>query len=394
MQLSACRYPIQVVYLDRALKHRSLKTSATTRSLYEKNNQQTPAKPKKKLSVMKKLFPSLTIAAALVASGTSQAETAYSKPSGYVSIGSASEALALPPSSDAALSVPLANPAAFVGVSSATVPATETVLTLDVSPSWVPSAQWALSPHLLIVTEGQEEGLIALIVDNGVDSLTVSPVVGALSNIGGSVQFRIEPAHTLLKLFPLSSVPNGTQVILLSEAATATNLGAATIYTKGPSSWITTFGGSGVADQVVLYPGEGFIVRTPASAGIETIVFTGEVPTWNHRTVIRKASGSKAADNLLSYYSPVAIGVNDIGIPAVAGDQIILYDTSAAGRNKGASQILTRGPNNWFGTFGPATGIQDDFPLGGAKAFTYRRSAAAPDEDNDWVNSQQYRDDL
>ena len=343
---------------------------------------------------MKNIIP-FTIAAALAASGLANAQ-AFSKPSGYVSVGGGSGQQALPPSSDAALSVPLANSAAFVGSSSTTVPATNTTLTLGASPSpsWVPSTQWTSSPHLLIVTEGSEEGLIALITSNGSDSLTVLPVVGDLSGIGGGVQFRIEPANTLLKLFPLSSVPNGTQIILLSEAATATNLGASTIYTKGPSSWVTTLGGSGIANQVVLYPGEGFIIRTPANAGIDTIVFSGEVPTWNHRTLIRKASGTKPADNFLSYYSPVTIAIKDIGIPAQAGDQIILYDTTAAGRNKGASQILTRGPSNWFGTLGPATGIQDNYPIGGAKAFTYRRSAAAPNQDNDWVNNQPYREDL
>jgi len=311
-------------------------------------------------------------------------------PIGWVSAGNTGAGDAVAAGSDLALSIPLANAAAFTGANSSTVAPTSTTLTVEGEPAWTPSTEWTTEPHVLIVTGGAEEGLIGLITDNTEDTLTVTTVTGDIANVAANESIRIEPAWTVIQLLPLDSVPNGTQLILMNESASGVNLGAAAIYTKGPGSWVQILGGAGTANDAVLYPGEGFTVRTPASEGIVDLTITGEVPTWNHRNVIWKASGASAADNFLSFYSPVTVEIQSAGIPATPGDQIIFFDQAAAGQNKGPSQILTRGPVNWFGILGPAAGIQDTYPIGGPAAFIYRRAAAAPNGDTNWATEQTY----
>lgn len=331
----------------------------------------------------------ITSFALLFAAAATAASAAVTNPVGFVSQGDTTVGVDnIPASSDASLSLPLAQPAAFTGAADS---ATATTVTVQGAPGWTATTEWTTEPHLLVVTSGAEEGATALITDNTADTVTATSVVGDLSAVANGDSVRIEPATTLLSMLPIGVAPNGTNVILFDEGAGGINLGAAFIYTMTPSGWLQTFGGPiGPADDVVVYPGEAFLVRTPASAGIADLVFTGEVPTWNHRTIISKNSGASQADNRVGYFSPVEEEIGAAGIPAGAGDNLIVFDNTTSGVNKGASQILTYTGTAWLLTFGGPVGPADDFPIGGGKGYIYRRAAGNPDGDLDWSNEQGY----
>ncbi|RYF42296.1 MAG: hypothetical protein EOO38_19860 [Cytophagaceae bacterium] len=123
---------------------------------------------------------------------------------------------------------------------------------------------------------------------------------------------------------------------------------------------------------------------------VTSLSVSGEVPSWNHRTTIDKLTAPGVGqDNRLSYFAPVGEALSLASIPAATGDSILIFNNSAAGRNKAAAQIITKGPTNWVGTFG-LSGNQDAFQIGAGVGYVYRRVASASAGSLNWSDSQGY----
>jgi uncharacterized protein (TIGR02597 family) len=327
---------------------------------------------------------SISLIAVAAACGLASAQTAYTTPVGYVSLGDTTVGQpAVKANTDSFIAVPLSRPTEFAGVVSAIG-----VGTISVAGTPWSVNQFTSLPYSVTVQDGPQKGLIAIISSNTVNQLSVTTVVGNLAAVEIGNKILISKAWTVVSLLPIAGIPNGTQLIAFDGLTSGTNLPPSQIYTKGPSNWIQTLGGSGNADNAILYPGESFILRTGPSP-VTSLVVTGEVPIVPHRTLINKITPGVAQDTRLSYFGPVGETMLAASIPAATGDQLIIFSNSTAGRNKGPSVILTKGPSFWIGTLG-LTGNQDAFQIGAGVGYLYRKGASAPVGDVDWVDIQSY----
>lgn len=332
---------------------------------------------------MKTYTYSLLLAAA--ATGMAFGQTAYTTPVGYVALGDTTAGQpAVKATTDSAISIPLARPTEYSGLVASVAGSTVTV---EGTPAFTVN-QFTSVPYTLTVKSGTQKGLTAVVTANTANSITLTAVTGSVAGIAAGDQVIVAKAWTVGSFLPIAGIPNGTQLIAFDGSANGTNLPASQIYTKGPSNWIQTFGGSGDATNAILYPGESFILRTGPNP-IAALSVSGEVPTTNHRTIINKKLASVAQDTRISYFSPTGEAVSASTIPASNGDQLIIFNNAASGTNKAASVILTKAPTGWIGTFG-LSGNQDAYQIGSGVGYLYRRGSTAPVGDLDWSDQQGY----
>ena len=338
---------------------------------------------------MKTYIPYSLLAALAACGMASGASTAYTTPVGYVSLGDTAGANAVAANTDSMISVPLARPAEYAGTVASVGANT---LTVSGTPSWTTN-QFTSVPYCLVVKSGAQKGLFAVITANTVDTLTLTVTTGVLSGVVAADQVVIAKCWTLGSFLPIAGIPTGTTLLAYNGTTPGINLAANLIYTKGPSNWIQTFGGSGDATNHILYPGESFILRTGANP-VPSLVISGEVPTWNSRTSINKLTATGTGqDNRISYFSPVGEALSLSSIPASTGDALLIFNNVAIGKNKAASAIITKGPTSWVGTFG-LSGNQDAYQLIGGVGYVYRRAASAPAGSLDWNDAQGYQSGL
>jgi uncharacterized protein (TIGR02597 family) len=322
---------------------------------------------------------SLSIFAAAAACGFASAQTAFTTPVGYVSLGNTTGVNAVPANTDVAVSVPLLREAEFTGVISST---TANTITLAGTP-WV-DGQWASpgTPYLVTITSGAENGFTALVTANNTSTLTVSPVTsGNLASATGSIQ--IHKAWTLISLLPSGTVPTGTRVLAYSGTVVGENLAANLVYVWTGTQWTQLVGGSGLANSTILYPGEAFIVRAAASP-VPKLVIAGTVPVSNSRLDIVKLAAPNQ-DNRVAFISPVdeVIGQSGLGLLA--------FNNETTGINKAANEVLVWTGSAWTGLVGVSGNQTNTYTLKAGRGYVYRRVASAPSASVvDWNNQPSF----
>ena len=339
---------------------------------------------------MKPIIP-FALLGALFAVGVAGA--AVTDPVGYVSLGNTAGPSAIPANTDTRISIPLLNATASVG-SVAAGGIAGNVITVD-GAAYTPS-EWV--GYYVQIVSGANEGQILLVTANDATSLTVDVQPGdSLTGVSDGDSIELSEAWTLDSF--VGEVPVGTQLLAFSGSASGINIAPDVIYEYGtafgtfPSNvWFNaTFFTEAGSD--VLFPGEGLVVRTGATA-IDSLVITGEVPTVRNRTLI--AGGSGQQDTPISYVSPVDEAVVDAGIPAATDDQILIFDPTATGLNKAPATIYQYGTA--FGTFPTDTWYDATFfteltteALPAGQSFVYRTAGAAGDvvwsDEQDYYNS-------
>jgi uncharacterized protein (TIGR02597 family) len=312
---------------------------------------------------------SFAILAAAFACGAANAQTAYTTPVGYVSLGDTTEGNpAIKAETDVRISIPLEQPAIYSGTISGI---TGSTITFSGTPN-LPDL--TTNPHTITVTSGPSAGLIATVTASTTNSVTVEVAFGdSLDDVDLADKITIRPAWTVLGLMG-DAFPVQTQLFTLPGSAPL-NPAAAVIYEWDGSGWVDTDSGD-YADNDILYPNETLIVRNQSDVDIESFVVTGEVLTTNNRIAIA-ANGAEGADNAISYFSPVDEEVDLSSFTAIANpqDQILGFDNSSAGFNKAASVILEFDGSGWVDT--DSGDYAPEFPLGGGRGFIFRRNTAA-----------------
>ena len=340
---------------------------------------------------MKTYIPySLLLAAA--ASGLAiGAETAYTTPVGYVSVGNTTGP-AVPANTDFYVSIPgLDRPAEFAGLV-----ASVSGSAIDIQGTPNLAALTGGIPYVAKITSGAKSGLLALITANDSNTVTLAPQPGeSLSGIVSGDKIQVQKAWTPKSLFSGNLIPAGTQILAFSGASTGTNLANDITYEFSAGAWLD-LGTFGSADDAVLYPNEGFILRTLSS--VSTFVVSGSVPLSNSRTIISNPVTS-GQDNILSFNSPVEETIGSSGLGVNTGDQVLVFDdlttngvVVAPGLNKASVVVLeyTAGmPGSWLdlGTFANAT---NTFFLKPGQSFVYRTAVGAPVGDTAWSDQPNY----
>lgn len=340
---------------------------------------------------MKTYIP-YSILLAVAATGLSQAaETAYTTPVGYVSLGDTTTGQpAVKANTDVAISVPLNRPTEYAG---AVTSATANSITIT-GAGWTAN-QWnpgAATPYLVTVKSGTENGFIGLITANTADTLTVTPVTGgSLASVAAGSKIQINKAWTIASVFPTGTVPNQTRLLVYAGTTNGINLSPSTTYTYNSTNtnWAA---GPTVANNVILYPGESFVVRTPAGATIASLVLAGEVPVANSRAYIDKLTAGSAQDTRLSYFGAgdEIIGASGLvtSLGLVTGDRLLAFNNNAAGINKSPNETLTLGANGRW-AIGP-TDVTDTYTLKAGRGYVIRRVQGAPVGSLDWKDAPTY----
>jgi uncharacterized protein (TIGR02597 family) len=318
-----------------------------------------------------------------------QPTTATTAPVGYITLGNQASATAVPANTDVVVSSPLLRSSEFGGVVSSV---TGNTVVVSGSQGWT-ATQWtsdASKPYLLYAASGAQEGLSAIITGSSDNSLTVTVVDGTLSGLAAGDKLKIIPAWTAKSFISPASVPPGTQLFAYAGNAAGINVSPSHIMASTGSTWVFTLGGSGTADNFIVYPTESLVLRTGANP-VTALVLSGEVPTFKHRTTLSKLSAQGTAQDIrIAYTSPVNQPLLASGLGNAAGDQLFIYDNAATGRNKAPSQIMTYTGSAWVGTFGPLTGNQNTYELFGGRGYVYRAAASTPQGNREWSSSQSY----
>ncbi len=318
------------------------------------------------------------LAAALLAPGALFAQTtATTTPVGYVSLGNNGS---VPANTDVTVSIPLLKTAVFTGTVSS-------VSGSDVNLSGAPNlTSLTTIPHVMVVEDNTKSGIIGLVTANDTDTVTVSLQAGqTLTGLAAGHKISIRPAWTVLN-FLGNQLPIGTQLQAWSGSGQGIVLAPDLIFEWDGTNWVDT-NSFEPADDTVLFPGEGYFLRSLGA--ITNLVIAGEVPTAKHNiSLAGNATPGIGQDNVISYFSPVSEIIGNASIGFTAGDQLLYYNNAASGTVK-APNVLEYDGLDWVDTdsFEPVT---TTFSLQGGQAYVYRRAAAAPGTPQAWVDSQTY----
>jgi uncharacterized protein (TIGR02597 family) len=332
------------------------------------------------------------LALLLFAFGHSQAPAAENTtdPIGYVSV-------SIPAQSDAVLAVPLFRTPAFRG---AIASIAGNVITLASAPNWmddqfvqaVPAQNEAFA---ILVATGDaatgKEGLIARITANDANSLTIELAEGDTlagvkteqSHPGEADQIDIMPYWTPASLLG-SRLSDGTQMLLFPTNQAGINIHSQTMLTKSATAW---FNDTLDADHLPLFFGQGFVLRNSTNAA-QTLAIVGAVPMSTHRQVLKKnAAAGTAQDIRIGYTSPVPEVIGTVHLGFSAGDQLLVFDNTAVGKNKSSTATLIYSGSAWFNG---AANVTNTFQLQPGQGYIFRRAPSAPAGNTTWATMQSY----
>ena len=316
--------------------------------------------------------------AALLAPGALFAQTSSTTtPVGYVSLGNAGS---VPADTDVTVSIPFFKPAVNAGTIAS-------ISGADIDIAGSPALGTLTTvPHVLVIENNVKSGVIGLITANDSDTVTVELQPGqTLTGALAGDKITIRPAWTVLG-FLGSTLPVGTQLQANSGTAEGIILAPDLIFEWDGTNWVDT-NSFETADDTVLFPGEGFFLRSLGA--ITNLVVSGEVPTANHNYILTgNSTPSVGQDNVLSYFSPVSEVIADSGLGFEPGDQLLYYNNLASGTVK-APSVLEYDGTDWVDTDSFET-VSDTFLLQGGQAYVYRRSASAPSTIQAWSDTQTY----
>lgn len=330
---------------------------------------------------MKTYIPYSLILAAASCGLAFGAETAYTIPVGYVSLGDTTPGQpAVKAGTDAFFSIPLDNTAVFQGLISA-ISGNEITLT------GAAFGDLTTVPHTLRIGTGTSSGLTAMVSSNTATSVTVTLQPGdSLAGVSVGNSASVTKAWTVLGVMG-STNPAGTLLLTYSSSA-AQNPAAEGIYEWDGTNWIDTVNTGSPADSDILYPTETLVIRNQSASPIPSFVISGQVPVANSYVNIA-ASGASGTDNAVSFFGSVDEPINVSGLSSIAspGDLLLGFDNSAPGVNKAAAAILEFDGTDWIDTVN--TGSPDNtFPLGGGRGFFFRRAGASAAAT--WSNQPSY----
>lgn len=332
----------------------------------------------------------ITIFLTCLVTGSSVFGQAKSDIVGYISLGNTTGGVAVPANTDVTFSVPLANKTEYYSTVSASSSTSVTLVSgtlgnvVDFSTG---------DPYVVTVTSGSQEGAAALIDSNLGDVISITNTnQGDFAALATSDTVGISKAWTISSVFD-QVLPAGTQVFAFDSSTQNINESSTQGYvTNGSGDWFQIIGGSGPANDTILYPGESFIIRTAGDA-IASLSLSGVVPEYNSRVDVAKTASGNDQDVRIAYNSPVSETVIDSGLGFNPGDQLLIFDQTSTGINKSATKGIVWSGSSWFGIIG-LTGPQDDFVLEAGEGYVYRHAANSPTQDNDWNNQQTYRNNL
>ncbi len=331
---------------------------------------------------MKTYIPYSLLLAAASCGMAFGAATAYTTPVGYVSLGNAGS---VPANTDVYVSIPLERPAEYGGSVSSV---SGNTVTLSGSPGFTVNQFASGVPYIVEIGSGAKSGLVALVVSNDAGTVTVAPQPGlSLSGILSGDLLRIRKAWTVSTFLSSTTIPVGTQLLANSGTVPGIVVAPDLIFEYDGANWVDT-NTFDSADNVVLYPGEGFVLRTTGSA-ISSLSVSGEVPSSNHLTVISNFSPGVGQDSSIGYIGAVGEKIGVSGLGYTGGDQLLVWDNTTTGIIKAPVTVLEFDGSVWVDT-NTFDDVSTTFELTSGQSYVFRRSPSASGADVVWSDQQTY----
>lgn len=348
----------------------------------------------------------LGLALSLCSTTASLAATATTDPVGYNTI-------SLLANSDTYVSVPFHRPAVFVGQAASF---SGNVITVAGTPGWTANqfvyvSSTQTNTYYLFIRSGTKEGNYYTVTANGTNTLTIDLAGDTLTGLAANESISLIPYWTIGTLFPAadagvsftsstSPLSVQTYVLIPNLEASGINLSVSASYYFYNSAW-RLFGQDAalVRNDDLLLPDSYFIVRNGNATG--TLTQTGNVQMKKFTIPLMTEVGSRQ-DNPVAVARPIPVTLNDCGLissgafatsasPLNLADTLLVFDNTAAGKNKAAASTYYYYNNAWrkfgadaaqdFGTtivFSPGTGVQ------------IRKAATANGAASIWINSPTY----
>lgn len=223
----------------------------------------------------------LTLAAAVACAATAfgQTNTAYTDPSGYVTVPIAKPA-AEGQSKLTAFSVTLRQPAISAG--NTTSVQTDSVTKTDAGWS---AGEWIAEPHLLCLTNTNGAEECYLITGNTSDTVSLDVGFDLTSRYSNSANaFKIVKASTFASLFGAAEVPFRTGNLSTADLLYVWDGQNWVTYYHSGSNWKKT-GSLNSANNDVIFPDEGIFILRRGTTDLN-LIFTGAVPTKPQVTTV------------------------------------------------------------------------------------------------------------
>lgn len=338
---------------------------------------------------MKKIL-SLSAAFAAVFAASVNAQTTVTEPVGFVSV-------TVPAASDAALGAPLGRPSEYVG-DKAIQNIVGNVITVSNNSTWTTN-QWVYvastqpKTYFARIDSGLKEGLICTITANTANSLTVTLPAGEdLTTIktidvdGASLADSISIAPYWTPATLITGVVTGTNILRYPTTTPGTNLSSSSTYVFNGTDWL--YLGNPINDAP-FGPTEGFVLRNN-SASPQTISITGAVPMTAFRRTLYTLAANTRQDQRFFYNSPVPETVGAVFPPSAlaVGDNLLVYNNAASGKNKSSSATLV-----WNGTQWLLTGndVTNTYQLTPGWSYLFRKAQTGANPANVvWSDLQSY----
>lgn len=320
-----------------------------------------------------KSFISYSFLAASLASAAFAVE-ASSPPVGYVTVGN-SVGASVPVASDTPISIPLERSSEFAGTVASI---SGNTITLQGTPALTVNQFAAGTPYIVKIEGGSKSGLAALITANASNTLTVQLQTGdsIATGINAGDKLTVRKAWTIASLFQSSVVPDNTEFFVNSGSGAGINLAPDLLYIYSGGQWYDQGSGE-VANNVVLYTGESFVVRNnSATAAIPSIVLAGEVSTSKSR--VRVFGGAVGQDTRISYPGAVDETIGSSGLGFKDNDEFLAFDDAGTGKDVAASTLLIYSGGQWYDQ-GSGEAVTNTFKLKAGKGYIYRSAPGGAD---------------
>ncbi len=369
----------------------------------------------------------------LVASAAAQ--TASTTPAGLVNV-------TVPAKSDAVLAVPLYRGAVFkgkiqdiqAGPDSATFVVTAAGASGWQTSQFVQSLPSRKDAFAVLIATGAKEGMIAKVTANSAATLTVELPAGenldgvktnAADGEGQGDEIDVLPYWSLASLFKTPLLPD-TQVLQMPASQAGLDLAAETVSVFSGANWrrpgqgtgqlplpqsptpvgqppvaglpgggappaaVSVANGSsanGTVDHLPLPFGAAFILRNNGNIP-QTISLVGSVPMAKHRRFVRTLAPDVSQDNWIGLASPVPEALGTLNLGFSSGDQLLVFDNSATGFNKTASEVLAFDGAAWKNSGGQA--VDETFFFQPGFGYVLRKNSTGAPANFVWQVLQSY----
>ena len=235
----------------------------------------------------------------------------------------------------------------------------------------LPSADFVATPHFLLCREPSvAEGRHFPVLGQAAGSLDIEASASELAGLGAGAFFEILPAWTLDLLFPpgqqttfhLSSgrlaTGRGSELLLFNRESAGTLLAPSRRFYLTAEGWFEV-GGYDAAGDVVIPPGEPFLIRHPEGSGATSFTASQQVYESGIQLALRRTEGRRQ-DTTVAPPRPVAVALADLGLtpaqfeeslgtdPETRRDELLVFDNAAPGINKAPSAVYFRVGGQWI----------------------------------------------